>query len=173
MDINGDSPSKVGSWFYKVTDWLSSNPTRVVLTCVQVILWLAWIGWTVNILWQVASGTSLEILPDSPTQIRLDLLQALAFLVAWSLLLLTITIRVVNKGRDIEAVVDRTSWRLDQLHELDAGREIERKGLLEDTDARLSTAEKRIEEEVQVVRQENDQLRQENKRLRQVLSSES
>ena len=173
MDISGESQGRVASWPEKVSDWLSSNPARVVLTCAQVAFWLGWAGWSVTIMWRVISGTYLETTGSSPTYIRLDLLQALAFLVAWSLLLLTITIRVVNKARDLEATSDQTSWRLDQIRELDKGREVERKDFFEEVDERLSGVETGAVQVIQDLRQENEQLRQENEQFRQTMSSDS
>ena len=166
MDTNDESSRRVDSWSGKVANWLSSNPARVALTCVQVTVWVSWIGWSIYIMWRVVSGTYLETPPASPTHIKLDLLQALAFLVAWSLLLLTITIRVVNKARDLQADTDKARWEIDQLIEFSEGRETENKELLEKAAERIVLVEEKTEQVILKLRQENEQLRQE-------LSSES
>ena len=82
--------------------------SRIVYVIVTIV-------WCLRVFWRVTSGTALETRPDSPTLIRLDLLQALAFVVAWSILLYTITIAVVNKGRDLESATEKTSWEIDKL----------------------------------------------------------
>ena len=66
-------------------------------------------GWVV---WQVLSQTKLPLVPDEPTLIYLDLLQVMAFLVAWSALVITITIKMVNAKRDIELDSAKLEWRL-------------------------------------------------------------
>ena len=71
--------------------------------------------WSVLTMWRVASGSLLETPDASPTLIKIDLLEAVAFLAAWSLLVITITTKVVNKSRDIEFAADESVRKLDDM----------------------------------------------------------
>ena len=67
---------------------------------------------------RVIFAAFLETTDNSATLIRLDLLQAVAFLVALSALLITITRLVVNKARDNELLTHQASWKADTIEEL-------------------------------------------------------
>ena len=67
---------------------------------------------------RIIFGTFLETSDNSATLIRLDLLQAVAFLVALSALLITITRLVVNKARDNELLNRQASWKADEMGSL-------------------------------------------------------
>ena len=71
-------------------------------------------GWVV---WQVLSQTKLPLVSDEPTLIYLDLLQVMAFLVAWSALIITITVKMVNAKRDIELSATELEWRMGVVRE--------------------------------------------------------
>ena len=62
------------------------------------------------IMWQIVSKTRLMSGGANPTVIQLDFLQAAAFLVAWSVLLITVTAWILNKVRDNELRTIRTAW---------------------------------------------------------------
>ena len=55
---------------------------------------------------------------DNATFIHLDLLQAVAFLVALSALLITVTRWVVNKARDNELLSREASWKAQNIEDL-------------------------------------------------------
>ena len=61
------------------------------------------------VIWRVAYGSILETPEDSSTLVKIGLLEAIAFLVAWSLLLTTITSKVVSKGKDLEFAAEKTN----------------------------------------------------------------
>ena len=61
------------------------------------------------VIWQVAYGGILETPEDSSTLVKIGLLEAIAFLVAWSFLLITITSKVVSKGKDLEFASEKRS----------------------------------------------------------------
>ena len=67
------------------------------------LIWLGYVlfsaGW---VIWHVVGRADLYLVPESPTLLYIDFLQALAFLVAWSVFVITVTVRIVNKGRDLE-----------------------------------------------------------------------
>ena len=86
----------------------------------------------------------LETPDASPTLIKIDLLEAVAFLAAWSLLLITLTTKVVNKGRNLEFAIDEGIRKSDDL-KADLGRINE--GLLD------------AQREAGRVAEENEQLR--------------
>ena len=71
--------------------------------------------WSVSTIWRVASGSLLETPDTSPTLIKIGLLEAVAFLAAWSLLLITLTTKIVNKGRDLEYSADELNRKLDEM----------------------------------------------------------
>ncbi len=134
------------------------------------ILWMAtvilWFSLTV---WRVFSGTYLETGQASPTLIRLDLLHAIAFVVAWTTLLLTITVQVVNKARDLDYDIRENEWSLEQS--VKTSNQLMRKG-----DQQISKLEKRwgkeasvIESKFDVLKTHVDQLKKENKNLKRQL----
>ena len=97
------------------------------------------------------------------------MLEAVAFLAAWSLLLITLTTKVVNKGRDLEFTLRESNWKLDDMkavmrrHEEnhpDVQSEVERIGAeVSDMAERVMQAEGEVE-----------QLAEENERLRRQLT---
>ena len=60
----------------------------------------------------------LKTTNDNVTLIHLDLLQAVAFLVALSALLITVTWWVVNKARDNELLAREASWKAQNIEDL-------------------------------------------------------
>ena len=71
--------------------------------------------WSVSTIWRVASGTLLETPDTNPTLIKIGLLEAVAFLAAWSLLLITLTTKIVNRGKDLEFATDESIRKLDDM----------------------------------------------------------
>ena len=88
-------------WERSVLNWAKSLYTWVLVI---------YSGWLV---WWVISITPLYLRPDDSTLIQLDLLQAMAFLAAWSALLITVTAKIVNKSRDIDLGIAQLSWKND------------------------------------------------------------
>ena len=89
-----------------VLGWLKRTASNwaTQLFVAAILLYSSWI------IWQVASGTAF--LPQSahPTLIQLDLLQAMAFLVAWSALIITITAKAVSANKDFELKIAKVGW---------------------------------------------------------------
>ena len=134
------------------------------------ILWMAVvIVWFSLTAWRVFSGTYLETGQASPTLIRLDLLHAIAFVVAWTALLLTITVQVVNKARDLDYDIRENEWSLEQS--IKTSNQQMRKG-----DQQISKLGKKwgetasvLESELDVLKTYVDQLKKENKNLQRQL----
>ena len=127
-----------------------------------IIFYSSWV------IWQITSDTTLYPRSDHPTLIQLDLLQAMAFLVAWSALLMSITIKVVNKSRDIDLDVSRLRWDIN----LDNSRYADHIRDHPDIENKVKTLEAdtyRISEYVAELDEERDNLIKENKRLHQKL----
>ena len=102
--------------------------------------------------------------------IKIDLLEATAFLAAWSLLLVTLTAKVVNTSKDLEFAADESIRKLDEVeagirqHEEghpDVQSEVER------IEARVSDITQRMEE----VTVEAERLAEENEQLRRQLAA--
>ena len=139
--------------------------------------------WMLIIIWQVIIGASIVDSLYGPTLIQLDLLQALAFLVAWTLFMWTITVRVINKVRDLELESLRgiKDLELDHLREMkdlelesartewDLTRHLEDHPATDeqvsDMASRLNSLEEGAVAEIKQLRRENEELRQENERL--------
>ena len=130
-------------------------------------------GWVV---WQVLSQTKLHLRQQDSTLIYLDLLQVMAFLVAWSALVITVTVKMVNAKRDIEMDAAKLDWTL-TLHN-ERQRENERKyeeHLRDhpDIEGKVASLEIRTKDmlgEVDEAKEVARQLRGENQLLRQKLS---
>ena len=113
-------------------------------------------------MWRVASGSLLDTPDTSPTLIKIGLLEAVAFLAAWSLLLITLTTKVVNKGRDLEYSLGESTWKFKEMkaeqerHEEDFGATI--KGLASEVS--------QVADRMRQLKSESEQVREENERLR-------
>ena len=120
-----------------------------------IILYSFWV------VWQVFSGTKLHLRQNASTLVQLDLLQVLAFLVAWSALVITITLKVVNAKRDIEFNVAKAGWK----HETDLVETRRQVAEHEKVDDEIFSRMDAIEDKAK----ELSALNNENKRLRQML----
>ena len=119
--------------------------------------------WSLLTIWRVASGFLLETPDASPTLIKIDLLEAVAFLAAWSLLLITLTTKVVNKGRDLEfAAVEL---------EADMRRHIEGHPDIESEAERMQAEASDLAERVTQVAGEAERVAEENEQLRRQLAA--
>ena len=110
------------------------------------------------VIWQVAYGSILETPEDSSTLVKIGLLEAIAFLVAWSFLLITITSKVVSKGKDLEFTAEKTTAAFQQHLEdhPDIQSDVERMmARVSESDAMLI----QLKEESEQVAEENEQLR--------------
>ena len=110
------------------------------------------------VIWQVAYGSILETPEDSSTLVKIGLLEAIAFLVAWSFLLITITSKVVSKGKDLEFTVEKRDAAFQQHLEghPDIQSDVERMmARVSEADAMLI----QLEGESEQVAEENEQLR--------------
>ena len=113
------------------------------------------------VIWQVAYGSILETPEDSSTLVKIGLLEAVAFLVAWSFLLITITRKVVSKSKDLEFAAEKTNAAFRQHLEghPDIQSDFERiQAEVSDMDERRMHAERENER----VTKENEQLRRQS-----------
>ena len=118
----------------------------------------------------------LETPNGEATLIRLDLLQAIAFLVALSALLITITRLVVNKARDTELLNREVSWKADAIESQiqqhaqnhpDYTEDVRRLELqMEEIMQRLGTS---LEKIVSLM-EENERLKSENEQIKQQIN---
>ena len=154
----GTSPVR---WFYARWKRNAVNWAKQL----YVLIIILYSGWVV---WQIVSNTTLYPRPDNPTLIQLDLLQAMAFLVAWSALLIAITIKIVNKGRDIDLNVSRLYWDSDLRNSRYADH-IRDHPDIENKVKMLEADTDRISEHIAELSEEKDNLIKENKHLRQKL----
>ena len=115
------------------------------------------------VIWQVAYGSILETPEDSSTLVKIGLLQAIAFLVAWSFLLITITGKVVSKGKDLEFTVEKRNAAFQQHLEghPDIQSDVERMM------ARVSEADAMLIQ----LKGESEQVAEENEQLRKQLAA--
>ncbi len=124
--------------------------------------------WSVLTIWRVASGALLETPDASPTLIKIDLLEAVAFLAAWSLLLITLTTKVVNKGRDLEfdAYKVQADIRRHEESHPDIQDEVEKiQGEMSDLTDEVSD----LAERAKSLKRENERITEENEQLHRQL----
>ena len=118
--------------------------------------------WSASTIWRVVSGSLLDTPDTSPTLIKIGLLEAVAFLAAWSLLLITLTTKVVNKGRDLEYSLGESTWKFKEIkaeqerHEEDFGATIKV----------LASEVSQVADRMRQLTSESEQVREENERLR-------
>ena len=124
--------------------------------------------WCILTIWRVASGSLLETPDTSTTLIKIDLLGAVAFLAAWSLLLITLTTKVVNKGRDIEFVAVDSTRKLDDI-KADMMRHEEGHPDIESEVDRMQAKVSGIAEGMIQLKSENERVTKENEQLRRQL----
>ena len=142
------------NWSKKhIIPWLSKAISYTVLL---IYIWL---------IWQVIAEIELETSQLNPTQIKLDLLQVSAFLVAWSGLLIAITSKVISNFRDLDLRAREVGWWLEKHTEEhpDWGKRIEGLG---NQVIGLKEEYGEFEENLQRVQNENEQLIAENEQLR-------
>ena len=119
------------------------------------------------------SQTKLPLVPDEPTLIYLDLLQVMAFLVAWSALIITITVKMVNAKRDIELSAAELEWRMGVVRERSDKFDADVGKLRADVGSSIAAAEESIDDFLTATSKAdglNERLRGENRLLRQKLS---
>ena len=114
--------------------------------------------WSVSTIWRVASGSLLETPETSSTLIKIGLLEAVAFLAAWSLLLITLTTKIVNKGRDLEYETGESNRKLDDM-KADMRRHEKGHPDIESEVERVAERVMQVEKEAKRVAEENEQLR--------------
>ena len=114
--------------------------------------------WSVFVIWRVASGSILETPDTSPTLIKIGLLEAFAFLTAWSLLLITLTTKIANYGKDISHRIDKSERLITEL------RELKQHDITETEELKQEVTQ--LEEKQSWLNQKADELAEENERLR-------
>ena len=93
------TPEWVVGWFKRnASNWAKQ------LYVAAILLYSGWI------IWQVSSRTAFLPRSVDPTLIQLDLLQAMAFLVAWSALIITITAKTVSTSKEFESKIAKVGW---------------------------------------------------------------
>lgn len=154
------------NWSKKhIVPWLSK---AIFYTVLLIYIWL---------IWQVITKTELETSQINPTQIKLDLLQASAFLVAWSGLLIAITAKVIDMFRNLDILTREAGWRMRETNRR-FKEHIEGHPDMEKQIEELQTWTDRIDEEydnaraeLSRVQTENERLMAENQQLRQQIRS--
>ena len=121
-------------------------------------------------MWRVASGALLETPDASPTLIKIDLLEAAAFLAAWSLLLMTVTANVVNRSRDIESAVDETTRQVEEYKAVIKRHEEGHPDIQGEVESLEAKASDLVEGMIQL-KKENDRVTEENRQLRRQLEA--
>ena len=112
--------------------------------------------WSASTIWRVVSGSLLETPDNTPTLIKIDLLEAVAFLAAWSLLLITLTTKVVNKGRDLEFGISEMKADMGRDREGHLATKAEVEKMLAEVSC-LAESVSQVMEEVERVTKENEQ----------------
>ena len=120
------------------------------------------VAWSVSIGWSFASGASLETPDSSATLIKVGLLEAVAFLTAWSLLLITITTKIVSQGKEMEMATNEGIRQIEELKEANMTFEQEVEQTLEGIKGEVADMNKIVME----AEREIEQLAEENERLR-------
>lgn len=123
--------------------------------------------WGISTIWRVALGALLETPDSSPTLIKIGLLEAVAFLAAWSLLLITITTKVVNAGRDIESVADESNRKLDEMKADFKQHKEKQTAAIEELEAEVSQSADLMNQ----LKGETEEVAEENERLRRQLAA--
>lgn len=152
---------------------------------IWVVIWsLLWV------VWAVLQEARPLLRPDEPTLVYLDLLQAMAFLVAWSALLITIAAKLVSAKGTLDLKNARSEWAMklamERIDDEKKAIEDQRRRFSEhlrehpDIEGQLARAEARSEglmakvesaqAEVYEAKAELAQLAGENKRLRTALT---
>ena len=146
-------------------------PSLRTFKIVDVIVFPVLIAWLLYIMWQILSGSNLVTELPSSTQIHIDLLQSFAFLLAWTIFVLTITVRVLGKAYDMqfERLTEAHNRNLKQA-ELGWRMEQHLEGH-PDVGGQVSSLETKVNEnlaaaaEIDRLREENAELRRENEKL--------
>ncbi len=132
------TPEWVVGWFKRnASNWAKQ------LYVAAILLYSGWI------IWQVISGTAFLPRSVDPTLIQLDLLQAMAFLVAWSALVITITAKAVGTSKEFELKIAKASSDIETIKEKD-----------QQFQSRVGRAEAELLPRIDALTQENEQLRQ-------------
>ena len=141
-------------------------PSLRTLKIVDVIAFPVLIVWTLYVMWQIFSGSTLVTELPSSTQIHIDLLQSFAFLLAWTIFVLTITVRVLGKGYDMQ--FERLTEAYNRnLKQAELGWRVEQH--LEghpDVEGQVSSLKTKVNENLAAAVAEIDRLREENAELR-------
>ena len=136
------------------------------------------LAWSLLTIWRVASGSLLETPDASPTLIKIDLLETVAFLAAWSLLLITLTTKIVNKGRDLEFEVYKNEEQLNRYLQEIKRHEETHPHIPDEVEAaskKLRAIEEQQEKIMKVTPgliEETERVTQENKELREKLKAD-
>ena len=147
-------------------------PSLRTFKIVDVIIFAVLIAWALYVMWQIYSGSTLVTELPSSTQIHIDLLQSFAFLLAWTIFVLTITVRVLGKAYDMQ-LGRLTEAHNQNLKQAELGWRMEQH--LEghpDVEGQVSSLETKVTQnlttagaEIDRLREENGELRRENEKL--------
>ena len=153
------TPEWVVGWFKRnASNWAKQ------LYVAAILLYSGWI------IWQVSSRTAFLPRSVDPTLIQLDLLQAMAFLVAWSALIITITAKTVSTSKEFESKIAKVGWdtennqsMMDTLKEDHQRVKEDHQRIKEDHQrvlSRVGRAKAELLTRIDALTQENEQLRQ-------------
>ena len=133
---------------HKLLHWIRSGLGRPISSIIYTSLFAFLVGLILGII--LLSAALLNV-PLATTLVKIDLLQAFAFLLAWSAFLLTITYRMVHDSRD-------TNERFEEV------KRVLRENSL--TDEERIAQVQAIALDSGRLREENEQLRRENEEIR-------
>ena len=129
--------------------------------------------------WQLVSGSELIREEQTATLVQTDLLQFLAFIVAWSVLIMTISAWITNWLVGQHRQVDRLAWerqRADQqlADHLTEHPDMERRTKeLEGQASQLHEQIQPLLDEAEELRKDNDRLKELNQKLMKLVTKES
>ncbi|MCY4366524.1 MAG: hypothetical protein OXE17_09920 [Chloroflexi bacterium] len=111
--------------------------------------------------------------PFSPSLIQIDLLQSVAFPIAWSTLLIAITARIVGSAEEVKSEVSQLKTLIDSSDQARERQLAETKEQNAELVKRIETAMKDLGDNQEIVISQNRVLKEENDRFRQILSHNS
>ena len=145
----------VKEFFKRTPGWIIGWFKRNAANWAKQLYVAAILLYSIWIIWQVISGTAFIPQSTDPTLIQLDFLQAMAFLVAWSALVITITAKAVTTSKDFESRIAETSSYVENNRSRMETIEEKNQQFL----SRVGRAEVVLLPKIDALTQENEQLR--------------
>ena len=156
--ISGRAPMvcAIKQFFKRTSEWVVGWFKRNAFNWAKQLYFSAILLYSGWVIWRVISRTAFLPRSVDPTLIQLDLLHAMAFLVAWSALIIAITAKTVSMGKEFESKIAKTGWDLENNQSMIETLKEEAENIKEDTENIKAKLLPRID----AITQENKQLRQ-------------